>query len=196
VKNELNEMSVFEAILGRRSIREYTSQKVDAKKIRSLIEAAVMAPTAMHREPWAFAVIQDTAVLQELSDVAKPMFIKQLKHESHDIEALKNPDFNLFYDANTLIIICGDKNNPAAEADCWLAAENLILAAFAMGLGTCVIGSVLSALKNVEQKLKLGINDTFEVFVPIVIGFPRGDAVSSKRKRPLIVNWLKTQSIH
>ena len=71
-------MSVYEAILGRRSIREYTAQKVNEKKIRSLIEAAVMAPTAMGNEPWAFVIIQDVAMLQDLSDVAKPLFIEQI----------------------------------------------------------------------------------------------------------------------
>lgn len=185
-------MSVFEAILGRRSIREYLSQQVDAKKIRSLIEAAVMAPTAMHHEPWAFVIVQDVALLQSLSDIAKPMWLEQLKNDdSHRIEAFKHPTYNTFYDASTLIIICANKDIPMATADCWLAAENLMLAAFGMGLGSCVIGSALLALNQVEQKLKLGITEHYEAVVPIVIGFPSAVAVSSSRKRPLILNWLK-----
>ena len=145
----MNEMSVYEAILGRRSIREYTAQKVDAKKIRSLVEAAVMAPTAMGNEPWAFA-----------------------------------------------IIICANKDNPTAVADCWLAAENLMLAALAMGLGTCLIGAVLLAMHDEEQKIKLGIPADYEAIVPIIVGFPRGTVVSSKRKRPLILNWVEGQTSH
>lgn len=193
MKEEHNGVSVFEAILGRRSIREYTSQQVDAKKIRSLIEAAVMAPTAMHHEPWAFTIVQDVTLLQDLSDVAKPMFAKQLKLDnSPDIDKFNYPAFNIFYDASTLIIISANKDNSIAIADCWLAAENLMLAAFGMGLGTCVIGAALFALNDTEQKLKLGINENFEAVVPIIIGFPRAGAVSSKRKRPLILKWHKT----
>jgi hypothetical protein len=51
-------MNVFEAILGMRAIREYTAEQVDAKKVRSLIEAAVMAPIAIHREAWAFTLFK------------------------------------------------------------------------------------------------------------------------------------------
>ena len=192
----MNEMSVYEAILGRRSIREYTAQKVNAKKIRSLIEAAVMAPTAMGNEPWAFVIIQDVAMLQDLSDVAKPLFIEQLKHEAHAFEAFNDSAFNIFYDASTLIIICANKDNPTADADCWLAAENLMLAAFAMGLGTCVIGAVLLAMHDEEQKIKLGIPADYEAIVPIIVGFPRSVAVSSKRKRPLILNWVEGLTSH
>lgn len=193
MKNELKDMNVFEAILGRRSIREYTSQQVDAKKIRSLIEAAVMAPTAMHREPWAFTIVQDVNLLQGLSDMAKPMFIEQLKQvDSIEIDAFNHPEFNIFYGASTLIIICANKANPMATADCWLAAENLMLAAFGMGLGSCVIGAALLALNETEQRLKLGITENFEAVVPIVIGFSNASAVPSKRKRPLILNWFKT----
>lgn len=194
----MNGMSVYEAILGRRSIREYTAQKVNEKKIRSLIEAAVMAPTAMGNEPWAFVIIQDVAMLQDLSDVAKPLFIEQLKHDAHAFEAFNDPAFNIFYDASTLIIICANKDNPTADADadCWLAAENLMLAAFAMGLGTCVIGAVLLAMHDEELKIKLGIPVDYEAIVPIIVGFPRSEAVSSKRKRPLILNWVEGQTSH
>lgn len=196
MRENLNGISIFEAILGRRSIREYTPQQVEAKKIRSLIEAAVMAPTAMHREPWAFVIVQDINVLQGLSDKAKPMFIEQLKQlGTHDIDAFNHPAFNIFYDASTLIIICANKDNPMATADCWLAAENLMLAAFGMGLGSCVIGAALLALNDSEQRMKLGITEKFEAVVPIVIGFPSAAAVPSKRKRPLIINWLKTYAV-
>lgn len=193
MRTELNGISVFEAILGRRSIRNYTSQQVDAKKIRSLIEAAVMAPTAMHRESWAFAIVQDVNLLKGLSDIAKPLFAEQLKDDDlHDSAVFQDPAFNIFYDASTLIIICANRDNQMAIADCWLAAENLMLAAFGMGLGSCVIGATLLALENSEQKLTLGITENYEAIVPIIIGFPSTSADSSKRKRPLILNWLKT----
>ncbi len=189
----MNGMNVFEAILGRRSIRAYTAQQVDSKKIRSLIEAAVMAPTAMHQEPWAFVIVQDAALLHDLSDVAKPMFIEQLNQlESLDIKEFDQPTFNIFYDASTLIIICAKKDNLMTTADCWLAAENLMIAAFGMGLGSCVIGAALLALNKTEQKIKLGIAESYDAVVPIIIGFPTDTVIPSKRKRPVILNWVKT----
>lgn len=186
-----NGMSLNEAILGRRSVREYTSKKVDTRSIRSLIEAAVKAPTAMHSEPWGFAIIQDVNMLKELSDIAKPMFIKQFEHDAQDLNALNKPEFNIFYDASTLIVICANKDSPYAIADCWLAAENLMLAARGMELGSCVIGMALLALNNKQEKLKLDISDNYEVVAPIVIGFPRKQPVVSQRKKPFILSWIE-----
>jgi len=48
-------MSVMNAIQHRRSVRDYTSQAIGEKVIRTLLDAAVHAPTAMHEEPWSFA---------------------------------------------------------------------------------------------------------------------------------------------
>jgi len=63
------EMTVFEVLLGRRSVRQYQAQHVDQLSINSLLEAAVRAPTAMHQEPWAFVIINDPKTLKNLSDL-------------------------------------------------------------------------------------------------------------------------------
>ncbi len=184
-------MNVFEAILGLRSVREYTSKQVDANKVPSLIEAAVMAPTAIYREASAFTIIQDVALLQRLSDASKLLLIEQQHHHSYEIERFNKPGFNIFYGATTLIVICVNKDKPRAMADCWLAAENIMLAAFAMGLGSCVVESALLALNDKRQKISFGITEEFEAVVPIAVGYSNVGTVASGRKRPFILNWLK-----
>src|SRR5271157_3105450 len=64
-------MSAMEAIYHRRSVRDYTPLTIEQAVIRTLLDAAVHAPTAMHEEPWSFAVIQDRTLLNRLSDSAK-----------------------------------------------------------------------------------------------------------------------------
>lgn len=184
-------MSVYEAILSRSSIREYTSKKVDAKRVRSLIEAAEMAPTLLHRESRGFAIIQDVKLLKDLSDTAKPMLIKQFKDDALNLDALKNPEFNIFHDASTLVVVCANKGNRYAAADCWTAAENLMLAARGMELGSCVIGMALLALNTEEKKSELGISKFYEAIAPIVVGFTREKPVISQRKRPFILSWVE-----
>ena len=186
------EMSIFETILARRSVRRYKARKVDRTTISILLEAAVHAPTAIHQEPWAFVIVQDKALLRSLSDQAKPMFMAQaqesgLEHAGRSFDIFKYPDFNIFYDANTLILICGKTSSPSFEADCWLAAENLMLAACAMGLGTCVIGSALAALNTPKVKLKLNIPENFIAVAPIVLGYPDDEIAPVMRKNPLIL---------
>ena len=186
------EMTIFETILARRSVRSYKARKVDRTAISILLEAAVRAPTAIHQEPWAFVVIQDKALLRSLSDQAKPLFVaeaqeKGLEHAGHSFDIFSYPDFNVFYDATTLILICGKTTAPSYTADCWLAAENLMLAACAMGLGTCVIGSALHALNTPETKIKLNIPEKFCVVAPIVVGFPDDEITQVLRKNPVIL---------
>jgi hypothetical protein len=112
---------------------------------------------------------------------------KGLEHAGHSFDIFSYPDFNIFYDANTLVLICGKITAPSFEADCWLAAENLMLAACAMGLGSCVIGSALAALNTPEVKLKLNIPENFIAVAPIVVGYPDDEIAPVMRKNPLIL---------
>jgi nitroreductase len=186
------EMTIFETILARRSVREYKSRAVGLETIRVLLEAAVRAPTAIHQEPWGFVVIQDKKLLQTLSDRAKPSFIDEInqysaQHTGHELDIFKQADFNIFYNASTLILICGRTAAPYYTADCWLAAENLMLAATAMGLGTCVIGSAMPALEMQDMKALLGIPSDFAVVAPIIVGYPDNNIAPVVRKTPVIL---------
>ena len=186
------EMTIFETILARRSVRRYKARKVDRTTVSILLEAAVHAPTAIHQEPWAFVVIQDKVLLRSLSDQAKPLFVaeaqeKGLEHAGHSFDIFKYPDFNIFYDATTLILICGRTSAPSYSADCWLAAENLMLAACAMGLGTCVVGSALPALNTPKTKVLLNIPENFIAVAPIIVGYPDDEIVPVMRKNPVIL---------
>jgi nitroreductase len=198
-----SEKSIFETILARRSVRRFKSKKVDRSTIRNLLEAAVMAPTAIHQEPWAFIIIQDKNMLKDLSELAKPVFLANIhqhrsEHPDDKLDKLDkldipdspdspdSPDFNIFYNASTLIVICGKTSSPFFIADCWLAAENLMLAACAMDLGTCVIGSAIPAFNVPEVRAKLKIPDGFSVVAPIILGYPDEDISPNFRKSPVV----------
>lgn len=170
------EMNVFEAILARRSVRNFSGQEVGLNAVHTLLEAAVHAPTAMHQEPWAFVVIQNRQLLRRLSDIARPLFLEEARRNGHTpTHDFSSPDFNVFYNAGTLIIIGSESTGRFVDADCWLAAENLMLAACSMGLGTCVIGAAAAALNLPEVKSELGVPSGFSVFAPIIVGHPSGE---------------------
>lgn len=190
-------LSALDAIFTRRSVRSYTGQKLDEPTIRALLDAAVQAPTVMHTEPWAFVVIQDDATLKRFSDRAKASWAKEVikyrdLHRPGDaaISAqVANPEFCVFYDAGTLIVICAKPMGPFVVADCWLAAENLMLAACALGLGTCCIGSAVPALNTVDAKAELGIPLDVTAVAPIIVGVPSGSAAPVSRRDPEILYW-------
>ena len=187
-------MSVMDAIHQRCSVRAYQPKAIDRTDIRALLAAAVRAPTAVHEEPWAFVVIQDAKMLTRISDRAKPLFVEaahraHLDRGGHALDRFTSPDFNIFYNAGTLIVICGRGAGPFVAADCWLAAENLMLAACAMGFGTCVIGSALPALNSPETKAEIGIPDGVTAIAPIIVGVPADQTPTTPRKEPQILAW-------
>jgi len=194
-------LTVAEAIATRRSIRAYTSDPLNRDTIRHLLTAAVQAPTALHGEPWAFVVVQNAELLIAISKQAKSSWIKETAHyrDLHAagrddnaekyLQTLEHDDFNIFYGAPALIVICGRPISPFVFADCWLAAENLMLAACARGLATCVIGSAVPILNTPDVKRELGIPADVSAVAPIVVGVPRGEAPPVSRKPPEILTW-------
>ncbi len=185
-------MNINEAITARRSVRDYTSKKVDETSIHLLLDAAVHAPTARHEEPWVFAVIQDKSLLNRLSDDVKELLAGggdpiHPHGGTHGTDHFITPEFNAFYNATTLIVICGKPMGMFVVADCWLAAQNLMLAACASGLGTCVIGLAVTALNTPKWKKELGIAEDMTAIAPIIVGVPAGETPPVSRKLPEIL---------
>jgi len=171
-------MNLRDVLYGRRSVRTYTAEKLDKTTIEALLDAAVHAPTAVHEEPWQFVVIQDKALLNRLSDRAKKLVAEEIQQNpaeqgKHLLATVSNPEFNIFYDASTLIAIAVKPMSAFVTADAWLAAENMLLAAYGLGLGSCVIGFGVSVLNTAETKKELGIPADMSVVAPMIFGKPR-----------------------
>ena len=192
-------LSALDAIYTRRSIRDYEPVPLEKSTIRGLLDAAVQAPTGIHAQPWLFAIVQDTALLRTLSARAKDIWARDSRSEHPTpvteglpnafIARLDDPDFNIFYNARTLIIICARETSRFVAADCWLAAQNLMLAASALGLGTCCIGSATAAINTPEGKADLRIPSDVTAVVPIIVGVPAGTVTPVARHEPLIISW-------
>ena len=189
-----NSISLMDAIYNRRSVRDYLPQKVSKDLINILLDAAVQAPSALHEEPCAFAIIQNKSLLDRLSECAKKMLHdeslqRKSEKRKHILDVVEQPEFHVFYNATTLVVICSKFQDSFVEADCWLAAENLMLSAYAHGLGSRVIGFSAPALNLPEWKAEIGIPDEMNAVVPIILGTPSDQPLSSGRKSPEIIAW-------
>ncbi len=187
-------MSALDAIYHRRSVRDFASEPIDPGVIRALLDAAVHAPTAMHEEPWAFVIIEDKKQLDRLSESVREQMRVEARNfdagrSKHLLELVNQPDFNAFYNAGVLIVICRKFEGPFVEADCWLAAENLMLAACANGLATCVIGLAVSALNTPAWKAELQVPAGMATVAPIIVGVAARQIPAVPRKPPEILNW-------
>jgi len=185
-------MELNEAIFGRRSAREYTSQAVDEGTIGRLIDAAVHAPNAVNQQPWTFTVVRDQSVLDRISREAKSHMLATMPaglHSDRFGSLLNDPDFHIFYHAPVLILISATGPGPWIVEDCALAAENLMLAAYAAGLGTCWIGFAQSFLNTPDGKNALGLAAAWVPVAPIIVGHPKAVPPPVPRKGPEI-RWV------
>ncbi len=185
-------MELMEAIEARRSVRAYKPDAVEREKIERLLEAAVLAPNGMNDQPWAFGVIQDTERLKGYNERVKSFLLSKVGEwpwlERYK-EYFEDPTHSVFYNAPALVTIYGKNQGPLAQIDCTLAAENLMLAATDMGLGTCWIGFATELMNSPEVKAELGVPVEYLAVAPIIVGCADGETPSRERNAPEVVYW-------
>jgi nitroreductase len=118
-------MDAMEAILTRRSVRQYTEGSIPADTVQSLLEAAMSAPSAGNQQPWQYVVIDDRNILDSIPKV--------------------HPYSGMLKQAPLAIVVCGDMEREKYKGDYWVqdcsaATQNLLIAARALGLGAVWLG--------------------------------------------------------
>lgn len=186
-------MELKDAIYTRRSVRAYQDKPVERADIEQLIEAAIQAPTAMNAQPWAFAVIQDPAILIELSEKTKSFLlgsIDRMPWVERYKEMLQSPDYSVFYGASAMVIICAKPGvSVTPEMDCAMAAQNLMLAARSLDLGTCWIGFAAMYLETEQGKQEFGIPQDYKVIAPVIIGHPAMEFSTMEKNPADMIFW-------
>jgi len=162
--------------------------------IERLINTAVLAPSAMNLQPWAFAVVTGITRIDELARRAKEYLIAepralQLPPQAHAM--LKDAEVSIFHHAPVLLMVLAKADEAQAREDCCLAAQTLMLAARDAGVGTCWIGFGRPWLNLPETKSELGIAPHFQVVAPIVMGHPTAWPESHGR-HPAEIHWAKS----
>ena len=105
-------MQIMDAIYKRRAVRSFKEAPLNRDILMKLLTAAVQAPSAMNQQPWAFVIIEDKDLLKEYSNRAKRFLLGSLEFPLHEYpESLVDRDFNIFYDAGTLVVICATNND-------------------------------------------------------------------------------------
>ena len=189
-------MDISEAIAGRRAVRDFTSEPVDEATLRALIADAVQAPSAINEQPWIFTVVRDQALLDRASVKAKALMLAATPAaalpghaHAHAHAMLDDPHFQIFYHAPVLVLISATAPGPFVTEDCTLAAENLMLAAYGKGLGSCWIGLAQGDLDTPDGKAAFGLPAGCQPVAPIILGHPKSVAPPVARKAPEI-HWV------
>lgn len=186
------DVDLAEAIFNRRAVRRYSPREVEQETVQKLLVAAVQAPSAMNQQPWVFGVFQGRKRLLDYSERAKRFLLATYPttFELHPRgELYGNPSYDVFHGANTLIVIYSTRGRLNPNEDCCLAAENLMLAAYGLKLGTCPIGFVRPWLDQLATKRELDVPENYTAVFPVVVGYPAGLTDPMPRDEPKIVSW-------
>jgi nitroreductase len=153
-------MDLFEVIRTRRSIRKYKQQPIPDKKLKMILEAARLAPSAGNRQPWRFVVVQDYELKKSVAEAANRQTF--LSDAAAIVAAVSDPEVSArWHDKDTMI-----------------ALEHMVLAATALGYGTCWIG----AFEEDTVKHLLGIPERMRVVALLPIGPAAEEPASRSRK--------------
>lgn len=185
-------MELMQAIRERRAVREYAPAHIERSSIERLIQAAILAPSARNLQPWAFAALLDRERIEGYARRATSWLLANFSQTAYDDSLRKmvaDPDFVMFYHAPALVLVLAKSSDRQAAEDCCLAAENLILAARAEGLGTCWIGLARPWLNLPATKAELKVPGSYHVVAPIVLGHPKAWPESHGRN-PAEIYWL------
>ena len=179
-------------IKNRRSIRKYRAEQVNDSELQSIMEAAIHAPNAMNQQKWHFTVIQDKAMLDKMESLARANMLNS------DIEFLakraSSPDFDLFHQAPTVVLITADEKARFTEIDCGAAAENIALAAKSLNIGSCPIALsefIFASDKSAEIKKELGIPEGYRHIICIALGYIEGDNPPTPPRNKDVNNYIK-----
>ncbi len=158
-------MDLFEAIRGRRSVRSFMDRPVEEEKLRAVLEAGRLAPSARNLQDWRFVVVRDAATRKRLAEAARNQeFVGQA------------PVVIAACGTSDMIMTCGQ---PAYALDVAIAVDHMTLAAVAEGLGTCWIGAFY------EESVKeiLGIPVQIRVVALLLLGYSAQAARPTPRKK-------------
>lgn len=182
---------VVEAIKNRRSIRSYKPEQIDQTQLDTIIDCGISAPSALNKQSWEIRVIQDADLLKRIND----SFVEKAKGKELKGSAARaqEPGFSVFHGAPTLIIVAKDKSNPYSAVDCGLLAQNILLSAESMNIGTCTIGNMASILNDPDAKeflKEINMPDTHEVAFGIAIGY-KNESPEAKPRDASKVQYIK-----
>ncbi len=170
-------MEVIECIKTRTCVRKYKNREISDKDLKEILEAAIAAPSSGNSQDWEFIIVRDTDTKRSLAEAALGQ--KFIEDASVVIVVCCNYERNFYGERGKYLYSI---QNSAA------AIENLMLAAWDKGIGSCWVG----AFNEIRVRNVLMIPDNARPLAIITLGYPEGE-VKKPERLPLdaVIHWEK-----
>jgi nitroreductase len=179
---------IINAIKSRRSVRSYKSDKLGRDILQAIVEAGCFAPSGHNAQPWYYSVVQDRALLEEISNKAKTVMsgvpVDWIQKYG------KNPAADITHKAPVLILVSCKKGAISGAADCAAAMENMLIAAESLGVGSCWIGLTKFVFGDAEMMKKLGVPEGYEPSQAAVFGYSSEKKKAALPRKPDVVTYI------
>lgn len=174
----------------RRTIRRYKPDQILEQELSAILDAGLHAPNAGGGQSAIIVVSQNADINNELgaiNRVAHPLK-PEMGRVSKEQPSIAD-DINIksaFYSAPTVFTLFAPKGLYNCTGDCFVAAENMIIAAQSLGIGSCMVARATETFETERgreiQKL-WGIDDRYEARVHLALGYPEGNPPSYKPRK-------------
>ena len=186
----------------RRSCRNFSGRPVDRAMLEDLVKVGITAPSGSNCQSWTFTILPDRKAIDRLARRVGAFFRKVNRMAKNrwlrtGLKLIGKPGLDtyyrlhyptvemglaawdgggrdlLFHGATAVIVVAADNDASCPSEDAMLATGNMLLAAHAMGLGTCLIGFVIEAMRRDKTMVRsLGIPDHETPHAVIALGWP------------------------
>ena len=177
---------VIETIMSRRSIRKYLDNTVEHEKLATVAKCGINAPSALNQQTWAVRVVEDQNFIKETTEIFKKERPEQVKRDAN----FKN----MYRNAPNIIVVATPKGDSWGLLNAGLLGENMMIAAKALGLGTCCLGSAARFLQDTEACkpyiAKLNLPNDYEICYVLAIGYPN-ETPEAKQRDESKIEYIK-----
>ena len=218
---EFDTFRLVQLMASRRSCRNYIEQTVDRSVLEDLVRIGTTAPSGTNCQNWTFTVFPDRGAVMEFAQrigaffrnlnrmaektwmrkalklIGKPVLDNYYReYYASAKEALQEWEQHgrdrLFHGAPAVIVVASMPGGSNPKEDALLATQNILLAAHSMGLGTCLVGFAVEAIRY-DQTIKhfLKIPNEEKVYAVIAVGYPDEEYQGLTGRKKVVMRYFE-----